>query len=111
MDSFFTGSSDDSGKSVPKPRKSYFYPHAEIPGVGDSGSNTTRGSRPASVYVVDDNSGDIFFKFHKDGDYINFGGNMQGTNGQLLEISPIAWSGSNGSCAAGDVIFYYLGER
>tara|TARA_Y100001963_G_scaffold109228_1_gene151009 strand:+ start:2310 stop:2663 length:354 start_codon:yes stop_codon:yes gene_type:complete len=74
--------------------------------------------RPAYVIVGNDRDG-LFFNFSAsgsqgdncnsvssttDGTWVNFGTFPDGTR---LDIAPMAWSGSNASTAAGDVIFVY----
>ncbi len=97
---------DDPTKMVPNVRQNEFFPHATLP------APETEVPRPTSVQVLNDRTGNIFFKFNDADGYINFGGTQQiATGEQPLAISPIAWSGSDGSSAAGDVIFVYKGEN
>ena len=69
------------------------------------------GRRPYSVSIINDRTGDIFFLFEKNGNFINYGDNRDDNSVTTFEIAPIAWSGSHASSAAGDVLFLYRGDQ
>jgi len=105
-----------SNKLVPSPRPGYLEPNVTTP------APAVITARPSYVLVKDDRGDDVSFCFEATGSmgstiedaaqisWVNFGEvNLRngGTNGGRIDVSPLAWSGSHASAAAGDVIFVY----
>lgn len=68
------------------------------------------GRRPYAVQVLNDRNGSVSFCFDET-DGFNAGSfHVSGSSTTLLNISPIAWSGSHADSAAGDVVFYFRGD-
>tara|TARA_Y100001963_G_scaffold20927_2_gene26879 strand:+ start:354 stop:743 length:390 start_codon:yes stop_codon:yes gene_type:complete len=105
-----------SNKLVPSPRPGYLEPNVTTP------APAVITGRPSYVIVKDDRGDDISFLFNATGSigstitddaqisWVNFGQYKDPTevgNDARVDVSPVAWSGSHASAAAGDVIFVY----
>ena len=106
-----------SNKLVPGPQPGYLKPNATTP------APAVITARPSYVLIKDDRGDDVSFCFEatgsigsaviedeSTGEWVNFGeANLRngGSNGERIDVSPLAWSGSHASAAAGDVIFVY----
>ena len=92
-----------SNKLVPSPRPGYLEPNVTTP------APAVITARPSYVLEATGSMGSTIEDAAQIS-WVNFGEvNLRngGTNGGRIDVSPLAWSGSHASAAAGDVIFVY----